>query len=467
MTSSPTPPIELAGHGSHFAGDGIELPDDLIDTIAAICEVVTDDEGRLAESSRDWWPLALHWSIAGEVPQMADLLARPATTQQVAALARACSIARVPLTVAGGRSGVCGAAVPIFGGVVLDTTALAGVCSVDEVSGVVEVLAGTFGPDLEAMLQSRHGLSVGHFPQSFDIATVGGWVACPRRRPILDPLRQDRRHRGRARGGAGRRHGRAHGRRAARRGRARPHPAVHRSGGHPRRDHPRLVARAPRACRRAAGAWWFPTFGTGLDACRRILQGGATPAVLRLYDADEAARSHGGDGRRSLLLVLDESDPLIIGATFGVVDRECTAAGGVAADVALVAEWLEHRNDTSALQALVRKGFVVDTMEIAGRWKVLPDVFEAARVAILAVPHALVATCHASHSYLDGACLYFTFAAAPPPAEVDTTYRRLWDAGTRAVLDAGGNLSHHHGVGLNRARFVAARSGQGTRCCGR
>ena len=176
MSTSPTPPIELTGRGSHFAGAGVGLPDDLLDTLGTICELVTDDDA-VAESSRDWWPLALHWSIAGEVPRLADAVVRPSTTEQVAAVASACTIARVPLTVAGGRSGVCGAAIPVFGGVVLDTTALVGVLSVDERSGVVEVWAGTFGPDLERVLQDDHGISVGHFPQSFDIATVGGWVA--------------------------------------------------------------------------------------------------------------------------------------------------------------------------------------------------------------------------------------------------------------------------------------------------
>ena len=76
-------------------------------------------------------------------------------------------------------------------------------------------------------------------------------------------------------------------------------------------------------------------------------------------------------------------------------------------------------------------------------------------------PHALVASCHLSHSYPDGACLYFTFAAAPPPDEIESTYVALWDAGQRAVLAGGGNLSHHHGVGINRARFVAEALGAG------
>jgi len=127
---------------------------------------------------------------------------------------------------------------------------------------------------------------------------------------------------------------------------------------------------------------------------------------------------------------------------------------GRAGDVMLVERWWEHRNDTSALQALTRKGFVVDTMEIAAPWSRLDQVYDATTTALMSVPHARVATCHLSHSYLDGACLYFTFAATPPADEVESTYVAMWDAGQRAVLGSGGNLSHHHGVGLNRARFA-------------
>jgi alkyldihydroxyacetonephosphate synthase len=453
VDTSPTPPIELTGDASHFGGEGIELPDDLLAALHGICEVVADDS-RIAETSRDWWPLALHWSLAGEVPQMADAVVRPATIGQVAAVARACSIARVPLTVAGGRSGVCGAAIPVFGGVVLDTTALAGIASVDEVSGVVEVLAGTFGPELERVLQEEHGLSVGHFPQSFDLATVGGWVAS------------------RGAGQYSTRYGKieemvigieavlADG-------------TIIRTGGAPAaaagpdltqlilgsegtlaiitrvwlRTHP-----VPAAERQAA--YVFDSFGDGVEACRTVMRHGATPAVLRLYDAEESARGRGGDGSNCVLLVLDEGDEAIVDATMAVVARAVATAGGAGADAALVAAWLQHRNDTSALQGLTRKGFVVDTMEIAAPWSALDDLFERVRTALLAVPTARAATCHLSHSYSDGACLYFTFAATPPPDAIESTYVALWDAGQRAVLSGGGNLSHHHGVGLNRARFM-------------
>jgi alkyldihydroxyacetonephosphate synthase len=108
---------------------------------------------------------------------------------------------------------------------------------------------------------------------------------------------------------------------------------------------------------------------------------------------------------------------------------------------------------------LTRKGIVVDTMEIAAPWSKLATIFGAAREALMAVPHARAASCHLSHSYLDGACLYFTFAASPPPDEIEATYVAMWDAGQRAVLESGGNLSHHHGIGLNRARFMAESMG--------
>ena len=120
----------------------------------------------------------MHWSLAGSVAQRAGAVCRPTTSEQVAAVLSACSDAGVPVTAAGGRSGVSGASVPVFGGVVLDLTAMQGIIDVDTVSGVVEVWAGTFGPELEAELRQRCAMTVGHFPQSFDIATVGGWIAC-------------------------------------------------------------------------------------------------------------------------------------------------------------------------------------------------------------------------------------------------------------------------------------------------
>ncbi len=451
------PPIELSGTASRL-GDAAALPHGFADRLAAVCPCTTDLVAT-AEASRDWWPLALHWALAGQVPRRAPIVARPDSTQQVAEVAALCNDERVPLTAAGGRSGVVGGSVPVFGGVLLDLTALQGVVSVDDESGLVEVWAGTFGPDLENELRTHHGLTVGHYPQSFDIATVGGWVAC-----------------------------RGAGQYSTRYGKVEDMVAglevvladgrVVRTGGSPAaaqgpdltqlfvgsegtlgivtkvwlRAHP--VAAAERRA-----AYSFPTFEAGLQACRTILRRGATPAVLRLYDAVESQRGQDGDGTNCVLLVLDEGDAAIIDATMAVVREECAAATVLPTD--LVERWMHHRNETGALQALTRKGFVVDTMEIAAPWSRLAEIFQHVRAALMAEPHARVASCHLSHSYLDGACLYFTFVATPPPDSVEAAYVALWDAGQRAVLAHGGNLSHHHGVGLNRARFMSEALGDG------
>ena len=453
--TQPTSPIELTGAVARL-GAVAALPPGFGERIGAICATTTD-VAATAEASRDWWPLAMHWSLAGQVLQRAALVARPTDTAQVAAVVAMCNDAGVPITAAGGRSGVLGASIPLFGGVLLDLTAMQGIVAVDTTSGVVEVLPGTFGPELETELRAGHGLTIGHFPQSFDIATVGGWVAC------------------RGAGQYSTRYGKieqmvvglevvlANG-------------SIVRTGGFPAgaqgpdltqlfvgsegtlgiitrvwlKAHP-----VPPAEQRAAYA--FPTFEAGLEACRRILRRGATPAVLRLYDAVESQRGQGGDGSYCVLLVLDEGDELLVAATMQVVALECAAATVLPTE--LVEKWMHHRNDTSALQALTRKGFVVDTLEIAAPWSALPAIFAGVPAAMMAVPQARAATCHLSHSYLDGACLYFTFAATPPADEIETTYVALWDAGQRAVLAHGGNLSHHHGVGLNRARFVAEALG--------
>jgi alkyldihydroxyacetonephosphate synthase len=456
--TEPTPPIELTGTADHLRGGSVAVDSTVLDALRGVCNVVVD-EAAVAEASRDWWPLALHWSLAGEVPRRAGAVVRPSSTEQVAAVVRTCAAAGVPITAAGGRSGVSGASVPVFGGVVLDCTGLAGIVDVDTVSGIVGVHAGTFGPDLERELRNAHGLTVGHFPQSFDLATVGGWAAC------------------RGAGQYSTRYGKIEdlvvglevvladgtivctgGAPAAAVGPDLTQLFVGSEGVLGVITTVWLRARPLPTCERRA-AYGFASFADGIEACRQVLRRGATPAVLRLYDAEESARGRGGDGQRHVLLVLDEGDPAIVDATMAVLADCCAAAERL--DDQLVADWLEHRNDTSALQSLTRRGLVVDTMEIAAPWSRLPTIFDATRTALLGVEHAIVATCHLSHSYVDGACLYFTFAATPPGELVEATYVAMWDAGQRAVLDHGGNLSHHHGVGLNRARFAAEALGSG------
>src|SRR6202046_4771083 len=277
-----------------------------------------------------------------------------------------------------GRSGVCGGSIPVHGGVSLDLTALDGLVQVDETSLTADARAGLFGPDSEpARARVGPGYTLGHWPQSMDLSTVGGWLAC------------------RGAGQYSTRYGKiedmviglevvlADGR------------VVRTEGKGPRaatgpnltqlfvgsegtlgvitearlRIHPLPAAQE----RRAFG---FSTFAEGLEACRRILRRGATPAVLRLYDQTESERNF-DEGDTNVLIVLDEADLDILGATMKIVDAECsTEAGAHPLDHGLVDRWLDHRNDVSALAPLWRGGIVVDTAEISGPWSALPALFD-------------------------------------------------------------------------------------------
>jgi alkyldihydroxyacetonephosphate synthase len=437
--------------------DGLEAPPALADEVRAQLAsegiVVELSAHARADHSRDWWPRLMPGVAAGRIDNWPSAVVKATSTHDVAVTLRIASEHRIAVTPQGGRSSVVGGATPERGAIALDVTGLNRLVEVDEVSGTARVEAGIFGPDLDAALVP-HGFTVGHLPQSFNLATVGGWIASRgagqysnRYGTIEDLVRGmtvvlasgDVLHLG------------GHGPRQA----VGPDLLQLFIGSEGTLG---VITEATLVLRRRASyegrrAYSFATFREGLDACRRILQRGARPAVLRLYDEVESRRHFDLD--ECALVVLDEGDPALVEATITVVEEECTHAK--VRDGALVARWLERRNDVSALAPLWERGLVVDTIEVAGPWSILDSLYERVTLTLRSLEGILVVSVHQSHAYLDGACLYFTFAAQPQDPE--GFYRLAWDVAMAEVISAGGAVSHHHGVGRNRARFVARALG--------
>jgi alkyldihydroxyacetonephosphate synthase len=459
---APTAPIALAGDASAVTGrldaEAVAVPDAVLDRLRGACPSVSIEATDRAEASRDWWPQAMIWALDNQVAGLAAAVVRPDATDQVGEVLAICNEARIPVTPAAGRSGVVGSSVPVHGGVVLDLCGLSGIRSVDDVSLTVDVLAGTFGDHFEAELRTRHAVTSGHWPQSVALSTVGGWLAC------------------RGAGQLSTRYGKIEDMVIGLDVTLADGTSLHTGGNARQAAGPDLnqlfvgsegtlgvitgarlrVHPVPVHERRAAYA--FSSFADGLEACRRILRRGATPAVLRLYDDIESARSF-GTAKVNVLLVLDEGERAVVDPTMRIVDDECRAGENLGRS--LVGRWLKHRNDVSQLEKLIGGGLVVDTMEITGPWSKLPAIYSEATSAIRSIDGTLAASAHLSHSYVDGACLYFTFAGKVDPDQRDAYYRAAWDAGTRSVLAWGGSLSHHHGVGLNRSRFMRDALGGG------
>jgi alkyldihydroxyacetonephosphate synthase len=467
---TPTPPIALpqgaAGVRARFEGRAVVVDDAVVSQLRRVCARVDTSTEARAEAGRDWWPLTVGWALDGEVPALAAAVARPISAAEVAGVLAVCHHARVPMTAMGGRSGVGGHTVPVFGGVQLDMTGLSGITAVDDESLLVDVAAGTFGDVLEDELREQHQLTLGHWPQSMALSTVGGWIAC------------------RSAGQYSTRYGKiedmvvglevalADGR-VITTGGAAPRSAagpdltgvfVGSEGTLGVITEARLrVHPVPPAERRAAFA--FDTFAAGIVACRTMLRRGARPAVVRLYDKHESGTGFGAQGT-NVLILLDEGDTTLVDATMAVASMACASTGGRPLDTDLVGRWWDRRQDISALEEAVQAGLTVDTIEVASRWSVLPTLYREVLDAVAAVEGTFLVSAHLSHAYGDGGCLYFTFAGQPaaapgqsPRGPGEAYYRRVWDEVMARTVALGGAISHHHGIGLNRGRHLATALG--------
>jgi alkyldihydroxyacetonephosphate synthase len=206
-------------------------------------------------------------------------------------------------------------------------------------------------------------------------------------------------------------------------------------------------------------AYAFADLNSGLECMRTIMQAGIRPQVLRLYDAEDTAFS-GYDANLG--------ECVLIAATAGltaIAEAEAHAVEEFAAHARSLGEapwqrWRHTRFDLSAERLkrfLEPPGSFLDTIEIAGRWTILPELHGRVKAAIAVGGAAL---CHFSHAYEQGCCAYFTFGGAgETEEEARAAYGRAWEGAMSAALELGATISHHHGVGQVRARWIADEMG--------
>lgn len=429
---------------------------------------ISMDPADLRAHARDWWPLAMLRERRGDELQLPLAVVRPESTDEVSAVLRWADESRTPVVPFGGGSGVLGGASARMGAISLDLRQMDRVLEIDEHSLIVRAQAGVMGPALESALQDRV-LTLGHFPQSIDISTVGGWLSA------------------RGAGQKSSRYGRIEemvlGIEAVLAGGRilRTHVAPATAAGP---DLARLFVGAegtlgviteatlrlhPAPTRVAHATYLYPTFEEGLEAVRAVARDGLRPAVMRLYDEADAsiAFRHVDDRPAGSILVLRfEGEPKIEDPE-PATRRVLEDSGGKDLGAEMAEGWWEHRNDAvAALRTIMFGGMlgptaVVDTMEIAALWSKVPATYRSVRDALRSA--ADVVGCHASHVYPTGACLYFTFLFLNSSDDLvaEKRYRAAWDAGMSAALETSATVSHHHGVGMLKAPWAAREWGEG------
>jgi alkyldihydroxyacetonephosphate synthase len=422
---------------------------------------VHTDAATLAAHRRDYWALADLHDLLGQGAPTALAVVRPESTAEVSTVLRICRAARVPVIPFGGGSGVCGGIEARGDAIVLSTRGLEGLVSLDVRNLTASFRAGTMGGDAERRMQ-REGLTIGHWPQSVELSTVGGWVATRAAGQFstaygsiedlvlaLEVVLPD---------------GRVLRSRETPRAAAGPDLRQLFLGSEGTLGVVTEVTFSlrPQPESRQLAATHFANLDDGLEAIRRFMRAGWRPPVVRLYDERESKRQFPKecpDGRCMLLLVHEGPKEAVSAEVTGVASL-CAEQNGVAANESAVAHWLEHRNQVPSFRELNERGLVVDTIEVAATWDRTLPLYEAVTASLREIPEVVLASAHSSHSYRSGTNLYFTFAArVEDKARMPEIYRACWRRTMEATLACGGGIAHHHGIGRVRREFLAQEIG--------
>jgi alkyldihydroxyacetonephosphate synthase len=425
-------------------------------------ERVRWDDDSLRLHSLDTWPLALWQQHRGLLTTRPACVVTPARTDDVATVLAYANEHAVPVVPFGAGSGVCGGVQP-DGAIVVDLRGMDQLLDLNETALTARVQAGMMGDRFEAVLNER-GYTMGHFPQSIALSTVGGWVAT------------------RAAGQFSTRYGSIEdmllGLEAVLPGGQiiRVTPTPRRSTG-PDLKHLFLgsegtlgivtelsVRVLPLPESRRLLCVSFPDFDAGLEASRQVLRAGWRPPVLRLYDAIETSRHFGqwASEEACFLIAVSEGPGTLTAAEIDGVHHVCASMGGQPVGDRPVEHWLAERNNVPSLLSFIERGFVLDTIEVATPWDRIHDLYREVTTAVRTVKDLLVVSGHTSHGYTQGTNIYFTFVARPEREEDGAAcYRACWEQAMAATLRCGGTISHHHGIGRMRTPWMAAEHGAG------
>src|SRR5882757_1603349 len=440
---------------------------DALVAIVGQANCISDDYGRLLRAGGKSTLDLLRRKDSG-VQDAPDAVLLPADEEAVAAVLQFCAKQSIAVVPFGGGTTVVGGVDPIRGDfkavVSLDLRRLDQLHGLDEVSGEAELGAGVTGPDAERLLGER-GFSLGHFPQSFQFATIGGFAAT--------------RSSGQDSAGYGRFDDMVRGITAVTPagvldlGRA---PA---SAAGP--DLRQLIIGSegvfgvitrvrvrvhpvPETTRYEA--WSFPDFATGAAALRVVAQTGTGPTVMRLSDEAET-----GVNLATTETIGEQS---VIGGCLAITTFEGTAAhtesrhaetravleehGGTSLGDAPAQAWEHGRFGAPYLRdALLSAGALCETLETATNWSNLGTlkaaVTEALTTALAETGTPALVLCHISHVYPTGASLYFTVVAGQRGNPIEQ-WRNAKTAASDAMVHNGGTITHHHAVGADHRPWM-------------
>lgn len=423
---------------------------------------VKTDEDTLNERRHDYSVVAQLDDMQGRGAPKPACVVSPAGTQDVVKVVNTCRKTGTVIIPFGLGSGVVCGVKASSNAVLLDMGAMNKIRLIDTHNLIATFEAGVRGADAEAAAAKR-GLMLGHYPQSMDVSSVGGWVAtraCGQFSSaygaienlvlgleVVLPNGEVLETRLTPRASAG------------------PDLKQIFLGSEGTLGIITAVTFSLhwRPEKQDYSAFYVPTMAKGFETQRHIIQSGWTPPVMRQYDGCEVQRlfpDH-ARGEDCLILMVHEGP---IGKTAAEI-AECieiaTDLGCEMASKDVVKKWLAERNHVPTFESFLENGIIVDTVEIAADWQKIAPIYTKAVASLNEVENILNASAHSSHCYRSGINLYFTFAAKPnDPENMAEVYFDCWRRIMEATVDEGGGISHHHGIGRIRRRWMPNEVGK-------
>ena len=464
--------------------DQVSLPEarPIPDTVrAAAAEVLDGTDDRIRHAAGRSYPDLIRLRT-GRLEHAPDAVLRPADAAGVAAILDSCAAAGVAVVPFGGGTSVVGGVEAIVDGhsavVSLDLSTLRSV-ELDSRSLTARLGPGLTGPEAEAALGAL-GATLGHFPQSFEEATIGGFAAT--------------RSAGQASSGYGRFDDIVTSLElAAPAGRLRTREIPHTAAGPSLRELvlgsegtlgviTEVSARVrPSPRTRVYEGWIAESFQAGREIVRDLAQRHEAPDVLRLSDEEETRVSlelAGTEGlrRRALDTYLSlrrrrggclmicgwEGERESVSRRRGLSQARLRLGGAVSLGRSAGNSWYRARYGGPYLRdELMNLGVMVETLETAHTWSRLDELYRAVGDALRGVlGERSIVMCHVSHAYPDGASLYFTFLTRARPGEELDQWRAAKSAACEAIVGAEGTITHHHAVGRDHAPYMRAEVGE-------
>jgi alkyldihydroxyacetonephosphate synthase len=422
---------------------------------------------------------------SGKLDAAPDAVVLPADAEAIGRVLEICAAEGIAVVPFGGGTSVVGGVAPLRGDharlISLDLTQLREV-EVDRRSLTARLGAGLRGPEAEAEL-AKHGLVLGHYPQSFEYATVGGFAAT--------------RSAGQASSGYGRFDSLVSSvRLIAPAGELSTLATPHTAAGPALREVvvgsegvfgviPDVTVRVrPVPKQRRYEAWIAESFEAGAEIVRALAQGSGLPDVIRLSDEEETEVSLALSGPRGLagslfggylglrrrrggcLLVVGlEGEEEAVARRRALSLRELRRGGAVYLGQSAGRSWEHGRYQGPYLRdTLIDMGAMVETLETSHTWSELAKLHDAVggaiRGSLAAQGTPGLVFCHLSHAYADGASLYFTFISRSREGAEVEQWRQVKRAACEAIVAAGGTITHHHAVGRDHAPYMEAEVGR-------